>query len=151
MTLNSFFTTPMRQEDLGIDVSTFTPVAMMGVDPFVLWVHKDSGITTFEQWLETVKASDGDYIMGGTGKGQEDSIVIAFMQGSFGVNIKYIPYDGGGAVAKDLAGQQIMASVNNPAEAKGFYASGDVVPLIVFSDERLAAFPDVPTVKGTGQ
>ena len=121
VTLNSFFTTPMRQENLGIDVSTFTPVAMMGVDPFVLWVHKDSGITTFEKWLETVKAANGEYVMGGTGKGQEDSTVVAWMEGNYGVKIKYIPYDGGGAVAKDLAGQQIMAAGNNPAEAKGFY------------------------------
>jgi len=150
VTLNSFFSTPLRQPDLGIDIQTFTPVAMMGVDPFVLWVHKDSGITTFEQWLETVKGMDGDYVMGGTGKGQEDSTVVAWMEGVYDVKIKYIPYDGGGAVAKDLAGQQIMASVNNPAEAKGFYQSGDVVPLIAFSDERLAAFPDVRTVKELG-
>jgi tripartite-type tricarboxylate transporter receptor subunit TctC len=124
---------------------------MMAVDPFVLWVHKDSGITSFEQWVETVKAADGEYVMGGTGSGQEDSIVIAYMEGELGLKIKYIPYDGGGAVAKDLAGQQIMATVNNPAEAKGFYASGDVVPLVAFSDERLPAFPDVPTVKELGQ
>jgi tripartite-type tricarboxylate transporter receptor subunit TctC len=151
VTLNSFFTTPLRQPDLGVDVTTFTPVAMMGVDPFVLWVHKDSGITSFEQWLETVKAANGEYVMGGTGTGQEDSLVIAFLEGAYDLDIKYIPYDGGGAVAKDLAGQQIMATVNNPAEAKGFYASGDVVPLVAFSDERLPAFPDVPTVKELGQ
>ncbi|SPH25135.1 hypothetical protein DEA8626_04171 [Defluviimonas aquaemixtae] len=150
VTLNSFFTTPMRQANLGIDVSTFTPIAMMGVDPFVLWVHKDSGITSFEQWLETVKSSD-EYVMGGTGKGQEDSIVIAFMEQAFDIKVKYIPYKGGGDVAKDLAGQQIMATVNNPAETKGFYAAGDVVPLLAFSDERLPAFPDVPTVKELGQ
>lgn len=147
VTLNSFFATPLRQPELGIDIQTFTPVAMMGVDPFVLWVHKDSGITTFEEWLETVKAADGEYVMGGTGKGQEDSTVIAWMEGAYDLTIKYIPYDGGGAVAKDLAGQQIMASVNNPAEAKGFFESGDVVPLIAFSDERMDAYPDVRTVK----
>ena len=150
VTLNSFFATPLRQPGLGIDIQTFTPVAMMGVDPFVLWVHKDSGITSFEQWLDVVKEADGDYVMGGTGKGQEDSTVIAWMEGVYDIKINYIPYDGGGAVAKDLAGQQIMASVNNPAEAKGFYQSGDVVPLIAFSDERLAAFPDVRTVKELG-
>ena len=150
VTLNSFFATPLRQPALGIDIQTFTPVAMMGVDPFVLWVHKDSGITTFEQWLDVVKAANGDYVMGGTGKGQEDSTVIAWMEGTYDIEINYIPYDGGGAVAKDLAGQQIMASVNNPAEAKGFYQSGDVVPLIAFSDERLAAYPDVRTVKELG-
>jgi len=150
VTLNSFFATPLRQTALGIDIQTFTPVAMMGVDPFVLWVHKDSGITTFEDWLETVKSANGEYVMGGTGKGQEDSTVIAWMEGAYDVKIKYIPYDGGGAVAKDLAGQQIMASVNNPAEAKGFYEAGDVVPLIAFSDERLAAYPDVRTIKELG-
>lgn len=72
VTLNSFFTTPLRQANLGIDIQTFTPITMMGVDPFVLWVHKDSGITTFEQWLEKVKADNGEYVMGGTGKGQEE-------------------------------------------------------------------------------
>ena len=148
VTLNSFFTTPLRQADLGIDIQTFTPIAMMGVDPFVLWVHKDSGITTFEDWLTKVK--EGGYIMGGTGTGQEDSLVIQFMMDTFDLDIQYIPYDGGGAVAKDLAGQQIMASVNNPAEAKGFFEAGDVVPLIAFSDERLPNLPDVRTVKELG-
>ncbi len=150
VTLNSFFATPLRQEGLGIDIQTFTPIAMMGVDPFILWVHKDSGITSFEQWLDVVKEANGDYVMGGTGKGQEDSTVIAWMEGTYDISINYIPYEGGGAVAKDLAGQQVMATVNNPAEAKGFYASGDVVPLIAFSDERMAAYPDVRTVKELG-
>ena len=150
VTLNSFFTTPLRQPNLGIDIMTFTPVQMMGVDPFVLWVHKDSGITTFENWVAKV-GNDGSYIMGGTGKGQEDSIVVAWMEKNFGLKIKYIPYKGGGAVAKDLAGQQIMASVNNPSEARGFYQSGDLVPLISFSDERLPNLPDVRTVKELGK
>ncbi len=150
VTLNSFFTTPLRQENLGIDVSTFTPIQMMAVDPFVLWVHKDSGITSFDQWVEKVKEMDGEYVMGGTGTGQEDSIVIAYLEGELGLDIKYIPYQGGGEVAKELAGQQIMASVNNPAEAKGFYQAGDVVPLVAFSDERLEGFPDVPTIKELG-
>lgn len=150
VTLNSFFTTPIRQEGLGIDVSTFTPVQMMAVDPFVLWVHKDSGITSFDQWVEKVKEMDGEYVMGGTGTGQEDSIVVAFLENELGLDIKYIPYSGGGEVAKELAGKQIMATVNNPAEAKGFYQAGDVVPLVAFSDERLEGFPDVPTIKELG-
>ena len=67
VTLNSFYTTPIRQEALGVNIETFTPLTMMGVDPFVLWVHKDSGITTFEQYVEKVKSMNGEYVMGGTG------------------------------------------------------------------------------------
>ena len=150
VTLNSFYTTPIRQEGLGIDIEAFTPITMMGVDPFVLWVHKDSGITDFDGYLAKVRELDGEYVMGGTGAGQEDSIVIAYMSGVYDLDIKYIPYDGGGDVAKDLAGQQIMATVNNPAEAKGFYEAGDFVPLLAFSDKRMDAYPDVPTIKEMG-
>lgn len=150
VTLNSFYTTPLRQNGLGVDIETFTPVAMMGVDPFVLWVHKASGITTFEEYVARVREMDGEFVMGGTGTGQEDSIVITYLAGAYDLKIKYIPYDGGGAVAKDLAGQQIMATVNNPSEAKGFYEAGDFVPLLAFSDERMASFPDVPTLKEKG-
>ncbi|MGA9254179.1 MAG: tripartite tricarboxylate transporter substrate-binding protein, partial [Roseobacter sp.] len=112
--------------------------------------HKDSGITTFEEYVEKVKSMNGEFVMGGTGAGQEDSIVIAYMSDAYDLDIKYIPYDGGGAVAKDLAGKQIMATVNNPAEAKGFYEAGDFVPLLAFSDERMPAYPDVPTMKEKG-
>ena len=150
VTLNSFYTTPIRQENLGVDIETFTPITMMGVDPFVLWVHKDSGITTFEEFVAKVQEINGEFVMGGTGSGQEDSIVIAYMSGAYDLKIKYIPYDGGGAVAKDLAGKQIMATVNNPSEAKGFYEAGDFVPLLAFSDERMDAYPDVPTMKEKG-
>ena len=77
--------------------------------------------------------------MGGTGKNSEDNIITDFLNNEFGLSIKYIPYKGGGAVAKDLAGQQINSSVNNPSEALGFYESGDVIPLVAFTDERLAS------------
>ena len=151
VTLNSFFTTPLRQESLGIDVMDFTPIAMMGVDPFVLWVHANRDIDSFEGWQEAVKEADGGWIMGGTGKGQEDSLVTTWLEQNYDLKIKYIPYKGGGDVAKDLAGEQIMSSVNNPSEARGFFANGDVVPLVSFSDERLDMVSDVPTVKELGK
>ncbi len=151
MTLNSFFTTPLRQPNLGIDIMDFTPIAMMGVDPFVLWVHADRGITDFEGWQAAASEADGGWVMGGTGKGQEDSLVTTWLEQNYDMTIKYIPYQGGGDVAKDLAGQQIMSSVNNPAEAKGFFENGDVVPLVSFSDERIDMVADTPTVKELGK
>ncbi len=150
VTLNSFFTTPLRQPKLEIDILTFTPVGRMAEDTFILWVHKDSGITTFEEFLEKARADGRKWVMGGTGKAQEDNLLTDFLNVNFDLSMKYIPYKGGGTVAKQLAGQQINSSVNNPSEALGFYESGDVVPLVVFTDERLPLFPDVPTIKEKG-
>jgi putative tricarboxylic transport membrane protein len=150
VTLNSFFTTPLRQPGLEVDSMAFAPVGRMAEDTFLLWVHKDSGITTFEQFLETAKADGNGWVMGGTGKNSEDNIITDYLNGNYGLDMKYIPYKGGGAVAKQVAGKQLNSSVNNPSEALGFYESGDMVPLVAFTDERLPLFPDVPTLKEKG-
>ena len=79
--------------------------------------------------------------MAGTGKGQEDEILTDFLNSNFGLKIKYIPFKGGGAVAKELAGNQVNSTVNNPSEALGFYQAGTVVPLLAFTKEPLAGVP----------
>ncbi len=150
VTLNSFFTTPLRQPGLGVDIMEFAPVGRMAEDTFLLWVHKDEGISTFEEFIEEAKSRGDGWVMGGTGKNSEDNIITDFLNNNYDLSIKYIPYKGGGAVAKDLAGQQIDSSVNNPSEALGFYESGDLIPLVAFTDERLPMFPDVPTAKEKG-
>ena len=150
VTLNSFYTTPLRQPGLDVDVLTFAPVARMAEDTFLLWVHKDSGITTFEEWLDVAKSEGKNWVMGGTGSNSEDNIITDFLNDNYGLSMKYIPYKGGGAVAKDVAGKQINSSVNNPSEALGFYESGDMIALVAFTDERLPLFPDVPTLREKG-
>ena len=146
VTLNSFFTTPLRNPGIKVDIQTFAPVGRMAEDTFLLWVHKDSGITSISEFLTKVKAEGNKWIMGGTGKNSEDNIITDHLNKEYGLNIKYIPYKGGGAVAKDLAGKQINSSVNNPSEALGFYEAGTVVPLVAFTDNRLPMFPNVPTL-----
>ncbi|MEM0944542.1 MAG: tripartite tricarboxylate transporter substrate binding protein [Pseudomonadota bacterium] len=150
VTLNSFFTTPLRQPGLGIDIMEFAPIGRMAEDTFLLWVHKDEGITTFEEFVAEAKSRGNKWVMGGTGSNSEDNIITDYLNDTYGLEIKYIPYKGGGAVAKDLAGRQINSSVNNPSEALGFYESGDVIALVAFTDERLALFPDVPTLRELG-
>ena len=150
VTLNSFYTTPLRQPGLDVDVLQFAPIARMAEDTFLLWVHADTGITTFEQWLDVARNEGRNWVMGGTGSNSEDNIITDFLNTNYGLDMKYIPYKGGGAVAKDVAGKQINSSVNNPSEAIGFWQSGDMVPLVAFTDERLPMFPDVPTLREKG-
>ncbi|MCR9255754.1 MAG: tripartite tricarboxylate transporter substrate binding protein [Alphaproteobacteria bacterium] len=150
VTLNSFFTTPLRQPGLEVDIMAFAPVGRMAEDTFLLWVHKDTGITSFEQFLDEAKSRGRGWVMGGTGKNSEDNIITDYLNANYGLEIKYVPYKGGGEVAKQLAGQQITSSVNNPSEALGFYEAGTVVPLVAFTNERLPLFPDVPTLNEVG-
>lgn len=151
VTLNSFYTTPLRQPALGVDPMTFAPIARMAEDTFLLWVHKDSGITDVAGFVKAAKAKGKGWIMAGTGKASEDNLLTDFLNVSYGLDIKYVPYKGGGTVAKQLAGKHANSSVNNPSEAEGFYKAGTVVALAAFTDERLPMFPEAPTFKELGK
>ncbi len=47
----------MRQPKLGVDISTYTPIARMAEDTFLLWVHKDSGIKNIKDFVAAAKKS----------------------------------------------------------------------------------------------
>ena len=151
VTLNSFYTTPIIQEDLGVDVSGFTPIGRMALDTFLLWVHNDrNDITNLDTYVDAVRSTGNSWKVGGTGSGQEDSILTAMMEAEFGYEVTYIPFPGGGTVAKNLVGKHIDSTVNNPAEQNEFYRAGDTKPLVQFTGERMAAYPDIPTAKELG-
>lgn len=148
-TLNSYYTTPLRN-DIGVDIENYTPLARMALDTFVLWVSAESDITTLDEFVAAVKEAGGEWKMGGTGTGQEDSLVTAMLENEFGIKFTYVPFKGGGTVAKNLVGGHIDSTVNNPSEQLGFYQAGQSRPIAVFLDERLEAFPDVPTMAELG-
>jgi putative tricarboxylic transport membrane protein len=151
VTLNSFYTTPLRQPKLGVDPLTMAPIARMAEDTFILWVHKDSGITNIDEFVAAAKKAGSKWTMAGTGRGGEDELLTSFLNTSYGLDMKYVPFKGGGDVAKQLAGKHANSTVNNPSEALGFYESGDVVPIVAFTGQRLPMFPDVPTMTEIGK
>ena len=113
-----------------MDIEEFTPLARMAMDTFVLWVNADSDIQTLDDYVAAVKAAGGSWKMGGTGTGQEDSLVTAMLEKEFGIQHTYVPFKGGGTVAKNLVGNHINATVNNPAEQMGFWQAGKVRPIV---------------------
>ncbi len=151
VTLNSFYTTPLRQPGLGVDISTFTPIGRMAEDTFLLWVRKDQGIKDVGAFVKAAKAKGKNWIMAGTGKGQEDQLLTDFLNKAYGLSMKYVPYKGGGRVAKELAGKNADSTVNNPSEQLGFYQAGKTMALAAFTPARLDLFPEAPTFRELGK
>lgn len=148
-TLNSYYTTPLRT-DIGVDVAEFTPLARMALDTFVLWVNAESDVTNLEEFVAAVQAADGTWKMGGTGSGQEDELITGMLEREFDISFTYVPFSGGGEVAKQLVGGHIDSTVNNPSEALGFLEAGLVRPIAAFTPERLEALPETPTMAEQG-
>ena len=120
VTLNSFFTTPLRQENLGIDIMDFTPVAMMGGRP-VRALGAPGARHRLVRRLAGGGQGDGRAV--GHGRHRQGAggfpRVTTWLEQNYDLTIKYIPYDGGGAVAKDLAGQPDHVLGQQPRRGQG--------------------------------
>src|SRR6185437_4509498 len=159
ITLSNLFTTPMAT---GIPFSwqDLTPVSMMALDEFVLWVNAESPFKTTADYVNAIKSGGpGKYKMGGTGSKQEDQIITVALEKAIGQKLTYVPYKGGGEVAVQLVGKHIDSTVNNPIEAVAQWRAGSLRPLCVFDGKRMPykekvtkdmAWGDIPTCKESG-
>ena len=159
ITLSNLFTTPLAT-GVPFNWRDLTPVSMLALDQFVLWVHEDTAFKTTKDYLSAIKAQpDKTFKMGGTGSKQEDQIITVLMEKALGKKMIYIPLKGGGDVAVQLVGKHIDSTVNNPIEAESHWRSGALRPLCVMDKERLPykakltttqSWNDVPTCASAG-
>ena len=104
-----------------------TPVSMMALDQFVLWVNAETPYKTAKDYLDAVKAAGPSKIkMGGTGSKQEDQIITVGIEKATGTKFIYVPFKGGGEVAVQLVGKHINSTVNNPIEAVAQWRAGQL-------------------------
>ena len=159
ITLSNLFTAPMGQ-GLAFSWRDLTPVQMLALDQFVLWVPAASPHKTPQELFEALRTSaPGTFKLGGTGSKQEDQLLSVLLETATSTRITYIPLRGGGDVAKALAAKQVDMTVNNPIEAEALWREGKVRPLCVFDGapiehrQRVAGnqgWSDLPTCMSAG-
>jgi putative tricarboxylic transport membrane protein len=159
ITLSNLFTTPLAT-GVPFNWKDLTPVAMLALDEFVLWVNADSPYKTAKEYLAAIKAgTDGQFKMAGTGSKQEDQIITVAIDKVTGKKFTFVPYKGGGDVAVQLVGKHVDSTVNNPIEAVAHWRAGKLRPLCVFDSQRMPykekiannmSWHDIPTCKEAG-
>ncbi len=106
ITLSNLFTTPLAT-GIPFNWKELTPVAMLALDEFVLWVNAEKPYKNVKEFIDAAKAANGGFKMAGTGSKQEDEIITQAIQKSSGAKFIYIPEKGGGAVAVQLVGNHV--------------------------------------------
>jgi tripartite-type tricarboxylate transporter receptor subunit TctC len=158
ITLSNLFTTPLATGS-PFSWKDYSPIAMMALDEFVLWVNSKTDYKTPTDYINAVKKGDGKMKMGGTGSKQEDQIITAAIEQKTGAKFTYVPYKGGGEVCTQLVGEHIDSTVNNPVECVAHWRAGTVRPLCVFDSKTMPyatkmtsdmAWQDIPTCKSKG-
>ena len=159
ITLSNLFTSPLAT-GTKFNWRDITPVEMLALDQFALWVNASSPHKTAKDLIDALRAAPpGTFKLGGTGSKQEDQIISVLLETAASARITYVPLKGGGDVANTLAAGEVDMTVNNPIEAEKLWREGKVRPLCVFDGARLAypakiagnqAWSDVPTCMSFG-
>lgn len=159
ITLSNLFTTPLAT-GIPFNWKDITPVAMLALDEFVLWVNVDSPYKTAKDYLAAVKAGNNNqFKMAGTGSKQEDQIITVALDKFTGKKFTYVPFKGGGTVAVQLVGGHVDSTVNNPIEQVAHWRADKTRALCVFDSKRMPykakvtktqSWNDIPTCKEAG-
>ncbi len=116
---------------------------------FGLVVPAESPIKNWAQFVAWAKANPGKLSFGSTGTLTSPHLTMELIAQKLGIELLHVPYKGSADLMQAIMGGQIMAA----ADSTGFaplVESGKLRVLNTWGDQRLAKFPDTPTLKELG-
>lgn len=137
-----------------VDPRQFTPVGVMLQSALVLAVPASSPVKTYAQFVDLVKARHAsgkgvDYGTGGIGALPHVTMEL-LRERLGGPKMNHVPYKGSSPAMTDLIAGRLDAMFDAASVIAPFIKSGQLRPLLVTSDKRVPAFPDVPTAAEAG-
>jgi len=131
-----------------IDMSTdFSMLAGVQVDPQTWLVAPDSRFDTFEQLLETAKASPGEVTAGQTGPWSAAYLHLMKLQRDLGVEITFVPFDGGSEALAAVLGGHIDAQIATVGRNYLKHQDGEIKMLVQANKGKHEAAPTIPTIE----
>jgi tripartite-type tricarboxylate transporter receptor subunit TctC len=137
-----------------IDPRQLTPVGVMLQSALVLAVPASSPVKTYAQFVELVKSKSAagtgiDYGTGGIGA--LPHVTMELLRDRLGEpKMNHVPYKGSSPAMTDLIAGRLDAMFDATSVVAPFIKSGQLRAVLVTSDKRVPAFPDVPTAAEAG-
>jgi putative tricarboxylic transport membrane protein len=129
----------------------FEPIIRAQLDTMTLMVAANSKFKTIQELVADAKARPGQQSWGVVGLATGYTSIIAdnFTRG-IGITPKLVPFDQAGRQHAALLGGHIDAMMEEPGPAISLVQGKKVRPLVVFAENRIRPFPDVPTTFESG-
>jgi tripartite-type tricarboxylate transporter receptor subunit TctC len=140
----SFYKLPF---DSGTDM---TPIALLARGPFIIATNKDFPAKTLQELVTVAKASPGKYSYATSGTGSITQMATEYFNEIAGINLLHVPYKGTAPALTDTVAGHTNIVFGTVASTLPLVKSNQLKALAVTTPARLAALPDVPTVKEAG-
>jgi tripartite-type tricarboxylate transporter receptor subunit TctC len=133
-----------------LNPASYTPIALVNLDPAGFQVRADSAYKNMNDVLTAVKANPGKFKASGTGQGGIWHLALAGMLSEAKVDpatVPWVPSNGAAPGLQDLVAGGVEFVPCSLPEARALIEAGKVRSLAVMDAKRAALFPDVPTLK----
>jgi putative tricarboxylic transport membrane protein len=128
----------------------FTPIALMLTDTALIVTQPGSKFKSMKDVIEGAKKAPDAIRVSGTGATGSDAISTALINDALKIKLNYIPFQSGGEAAAAILGGHVELAISNPNELVPHIDAKKLVPLAVFSPQRLPILKDTPTMKELG-
>ncbi|NND91908.1 MAG: tripartite tricarboxylate transporter substrate binding protein [Granulosicoccus sp.] len=128
----------------------YTPIALYNADAAGLLVRADSPWMSAQDLIDAVKADSGAHKGSGTGQGGIWHLALAGMLNSAGISpdaVPWVPSQGAAPGLQELVSEGVDIVTCSIVEAAALIDAGKVKSLAIMNEERVDAYPDVPTLK----
>lgn len=116
---------------------------------FGLVVPADSPLRTWTHFVAWAKANPGKLSYGSTGTMTSPHLTMELIAQKLGLELLHVPYKGSADLMQSILGGNIMAAADSTGFAPQVEA-GKLRVLNTWGAERLAKFPEAPTLKELG-
>ena len=131
-------------------VKDFAPVALLATGALGLYVNPQVPAKTTRELIQLARSQPGKLYYSSPGNGGVQHLSMELFKLETGIDIVHVPYKGAAGAMADVVGGQVQATVSSLQTAAPHVRAGRLRMLGVMSEERAAAFPDVPTLKEQG-
>lgn len=143
--LNSFI-----NKEAGYTMEDFEPIANIVFDPGMLVVGPDSPFKSMKDFIDYAKKNPGQLKMSNSGTGGDDWFNAVMIEKLAELKFNNIPFEGDAPAWQAAAGGHVDANTNNVSTVSELVKTGKLKALAVYTEKRIPAFPDVPTLKELG-
>jgi tripartite-type tricarboxylate transporter receptor subunit TctC len=131
-------------------IDQLKPIALLGADPTVLVVRAESPWKTVKEFEAAAKAAPGKLSYSSSGVYGTLHMAMAMFASAAGINLKHVPFNGGGPAVTALLGGHVDALASGPGPVLAHIKTGKLRPLANWGTKRIGVLPDVPTFAELG-
>jgi tripartite-type tricarboxylate transporter receptor subunit TctC len=124
----------------------FTPISLIGVNPFVLVVNPAIPAKNVKELLAMLRSNPGKYSFSSSGSGATSHLMSVLFNSMAGVKAVHVPYKGSSQSVTDVASGQIAYTIESVTAVSGLAKAGRLRALAVTSAKRAEALPELPVI-----